>query len=59
MYADSRADRNTAGPISSGGTGNFFSGNFFGTNFALRLGVAYRLGQNPDKAAVGPVPAQP
>ena len=59
MYADSRAARRTAGTIGSGTTGDFFSGLFFGSNFALRLGVAYRLGSNPDKTVSVPAPARP
>jgi len=58
MYADSRDARRTAGTVSSGTASNFFSGLFFGSNFALRLGVAYRLGSNPDKAANGPASAR-
>lgn len=58
MYADSHEARRTAGTVSSGAASNFFSGLFFGSNFALRLGVAYRLGSNPDKAVSGPAPAR-
>ena len=48
MYADSREARRTANTVASGAPTNFFSGLFFGSNFALRMGVAYRLGRNPD-----------
>ena len=55
MYSDSREARRSAKVINSGGSGiggapgDFFSGVFFGTNFAARLGVAYRLGRKPDE----------
>ena len=58
LYADSREARRNAGTVSSGAPANFFSGLFFGTNFAARLGVAYRLGRNPD-AARPTTPARP
>lgn len=53
MYSDSRETRRNANAIKNGGSvggapSDFFSGLFFGTNYALRLGVAYRLGRNPD-----------
>ena len=48
LYADSREARSNQGAVGGTSASSFFSGVFFGSNFALRLGVAYRLGRNPD-----------
>jgi hypothetical protein len=50
MYADSREARRNPNSIGGTSASTFFSGIFLGSNFALRLGVGYRLGRNPDAA---------
>ena len=59
MYADSRAARRNAGTVPSGAAGDFFASSFFGSNFALRVGVAYRLGANPDQTRSNPAEGRP
>ncbi|MBU6122563.1 hypothetical protein [Hymenobacter siberiensis] len=59
MYADSREARSNQNAVGGTSISSFFSGMFFGSNFALRLGLAYRLGHNPDKEMAKTAPAQP
>lgn len=54
LYYDSRETRNNVNPMGGNSASTFFSGLFFGSNFALRLGVAYRLGRHPDDAKPAP-----
>lgn len=54
LYYDSREARNNLNSVGGTRAGTFFSGLFFGSNFALRLGVAYRLGHHPDETKPSP-----
>lgn len=53
-WCSSRMTVSLDGQLYTGHVYDSFLSSFYGTDFALRLGVGYRLGRNPDAAVKPP-----